>query len=156
MNDMQKARKSVPILLVDDSPSDVMIAKEALALSKLVNEIYVAKDGEEALDFVFRRGNYTDAPRPGIVLLDLNLPKKSGREVLAEIKADPILRSIPVIILSTSKADEDISNSYCLHANCYITKPVDFDQFIGVVQSLQDYWIEVVSLPTDSTDCNEC
>ena len=142
----------VDILLVDDSPTDVMIAKEALAVSKLLNRVHVVVDGDEALDFLYRRGKHQNAPRPGLVLLDLNLPKRSGREVLAEIKGDESLKSIPVIVLTTSNAESDVMSSYEAHANCYITKPVDFDQFSQVVQSMHNYWFYLVTLPPVDVD----
>lgn len=138
---------AIDILLVDDSPSDVLIAKEALSMSKLCNPLHVVVDGDEALDFLFRRGKHAAAPRPALILLDLNLPKRSGHEVLAAIKADPDLKSIPVIVLTTSRAHTDVMKSYESHANCYITKPVDFDQLAQVVQATQNYWFQIVTLP---------
>ena len=135
------------ILLVDDSPTDVMIAKEALELSSVANPVHVVTDGDEALDFVYRRGKHADAPRPGLILLDLNLPRRSGHEVLATIKADDDLKSIPVVVLTTSHAQSDIVKSYRSHANSYITKPVDFDQLAKVVQANQHYWFQMVTLP---------
>ena len=140
----------IDILLVDDSPSDVLIAKEALALSKLLNRIHVVGDGEEALDFLYKRGVHSDAPRPGLILLDLNLPKRNGREVLEVIKRDDALRSIPVVVLTTSNAQTDVAKSYELHANSYIVKPVDFDQFSQLVQALQNYWFCLVTLPPEN------
>jgi CheY-like chemotaxis protein len=137
----------IDILLVDDSPSDVMIAREALALAKLLNPVHVVTDGDEALDFLYRRGKHTQAPRPAYILLDLNLPKRSGHEVLAIVKADENLKSIPVIVLTTSRAHTDVTKAYDSHANCYITKPVDFDQLAHVVQATQNYWFQIVSLP---------
>lgn len=135
------------ILLVDDSPTDVMIAKEALSLSTVKNPVHVVSDGDEALDFLYRRGKHSDAPRPGLILLDLNLPRRSGQEVLATIKTDDNLKSIPVVVLTTSHAQSDIQKSYRLHANSYITKPVDFDQLAKVVQANQHYWFQMVTLP---------
>jgi two-component system, chemotaxis family, response regulator Rcp1 len=138
----------IEILLVEDSPSDVDLTKEALAEAKVLNHLHVVGDGVAALAFLRREGPYASAPVPDLILLDLNLPKKDGREVLAEIKADPALRRIPVVILTTSQADEDILQSYDLHANCYVTKPVDLDQFVKVVRSIEDFWLEIVKLPT--------
>jgi two-component system, chemotaxis family, response regulator Rcp1 len=137
----------VEILLVEDNAGDYRLTKEALKEGKVYNNLYWAKDGIEALDFLKRRGKHADVPRPDIILLDLNLPKKDGRQVLAEIKADEELRSIPVVILTTSKAEEDVLRSYDLHANCYVTKPVDLDKFIVVVQSIDRFWLTIVTLP---------
>jgi CheY-like chemotaxis protein len=139
--------KTVDILLVEDSPGDARLAKEALKESKVNNNLFVAIDGEEALDFLNRKNGYSDAPRPDLILLDLNLPKKDGREVLQEIKTDDSLKSIPVVILTVSKAEEDIIRTYNLHANCYITKPLDLNQFIKVVKSIEDFWLSIVKLP---------
>jgi CheY-like chemotaxis protein len=141
--------KIIDILLVEDSPADVLIAREALAEAKLINHIHVAEDGVEALDFLYKRGKFASAPRPDLILLDLNLPRKNGREVLAEIKADENLKSIPVVVLTTSSAEEDILKSYNLHANCYVVKPVEFDSFVKAVQSIQQFWFSIVSLPPD-------
>ena len=141
--------KHIEILLVEDSPADVLIAREALAEAKLINTIHVAEDGVEAMDFLHKRGKFTSAPTPDLILLDLNLPRKNGREVLAEIKADAELKSIPVIILTTSCADEDILNAYDLHANCYVVKPVGFENFSRAVQSIRHFWFSVVSLPQE-------
>jgi len=137
----------VEILLVEDNPGDYRLTKEALHEGKVYNNLHWTKDGVEAIDFLKRRGKYDKAPRPDIILLDLNLPKKDGREVLSEIKQDPALRSIPVVILTTSKAEEDVLKSYHLHANCYVTKPVDLEKFIVVVQSIDRFWLTVVTLP---------
>jgi CheY-like chemotaxis protein len=141
---------AIEILLVEDSPSDADLTIETFKDSKILNRIYVAEDGVEALDFLFRRGKYKEAPRPDLILLDLNLPKKNGREVLAEIKAHPDLQTIPVVILTTSAAEEDILRSYQLHANCYITKPVDFEQFTKIVKLISDFWFAAVRLPPPS------
>jgi len=138
-----RASELVEILLVDDNPTDVMMTKEALAWHKIVNPLHVAQDGVEAMEFLQHRSDKL----PGLIILDLNLPRKNGREVLQEIKNDPQLRTIPVVILSTSKAEEDILKSYGLHANCYITKPVDFNKFIEVVQTINQFWFGVVTLP---------
>jgi chemotaxis family two-component system response regulator Rcp1 len=137
----------VEILLVEDSPGDVRLTMEALKEAKVLNNLSVAKDGVEAMAFLRHEGDWSEAPRPDVVLLDLNLPRKDGREVLAEIKADPNLRRIPVVVLTTSRDEEDVIRAYDLHANCYITKPVDFKQFLRVVQSIEDFWLTVVKLP---------
>lgn len=139
--------KDIEILLVEDNPGDVRLTKEALKDCKMRNTLYVVEDGEEALSFLHKKGKYTDAPHPDLILLDLNLPKKNGKEVLFEIKENSKLKRIPVVILTTSKAEEDILKTYDLHANCYITKPVDFDQFISVVRKIEDFWFTIVKLP---------
>lgn len=139
--------KSVEILLVEDNPGDVRLTQEALRGVKIRNSLSVVGDGVEAMSFLRREGNFANAPRPDIVLLDLNLPRMDGTEVLAAIKGDPDLKCIPVVVLTTSQADEDIVRSYRLNANCYVSKPVDFDQFIRVVQSIEDFWLTVVKLP---------
>lgn len=139
--------KHIEILLVEDSPADVLIAREALAEAKLLNTIHVAEDGVEAMDFLFKRGKFASAPTPDLILLDLNLPRKNGREVLAEIKADDQFKQIPVVVLTTSSAEEDILRSYNLHANCYVVKPVEFESFVKAVQSIQHFWFSVVTLP---------
>lgn len=136
------------ILLVEDNPGDVRLTQEALKESKSHNSLHVVRTGVEAMAFLHQEGEYANAPRPNIILLDLNLPKKDGREVLSEIKNDESLKRIPVVVLTTSKAEEDILKTYNLHANCYITKPVDLDRFIKVVQCIQDFWFAVVELPT--------
>ncbi len=141
--------KVIDILLVDDNAGDIRLAQEALKESKIRNTIYVAKDGVQAMDFLLRRGPHAGAPRPDLVLLDLNLPRKDGREVLAEIKANPDLKRIPVVILTISKSEEDILKSYDLHANCYITKPIDLHQFMRVVRSIEDFWLTIVKLPPE-------
>ena len=141
----------IQILLVEDNPGDVRLTKEALKDGKVANIINVATDGMEAMAYLQRVGKYADAPRPDMILLDLNLPKKNGREVLAEIKMDPGLKHIPVVILTSSQAETDIIATYKLHANCYITKPVDFDQFMNVVKSIEDFWFTVVRLPPKET-----
>jgi CheY-like chemotaxis protein len=137
----------VDILLVEDNPGDVRLTQEALREGKIRNRLTVAKDGVEALAVLRREGPHAHVPRPDLILLDLNLPKKDGREVLAEIKADESLRRIPVVVLTTSKAEEDILRTYDLHANCYISKPVDLEQFIEVIKSIDDFWLTVVRLP---------
>lgn len=137
----------IEILLVEDNPGDVRLTIEALKEGKVSNKINVAADGIEALAFLRREGKYENAPKPDLILLDLNLPKKNGREVLAEIKMDSRLKCIPVVILTSSQAEKDIVTTYNLHANCYITKPVDFGQFIDVVKSIENFWFTVVKLP---------
>jgi chemotaxis family two-component system response regulator Rcp1 len=139
--------KPIEILLVEDSPSDAALTIEALKEGKIANRLTHVEDGVEAMDFLRCRGKYADAARPDLIMLDLNLPRKDGRDVLAEIKTDPDLKIIPIIVLTTSRADEDILRSYELNANCYITKPVDFDHFIGVVKSIENFWLTVVTLP---------
>ena len=139
--------KPVEVLLVEDNPGDVRLTLEALKDGKVNNHLSVVEDGVEALAFLRREGKYADASRPDLILLDLNLPKKDGREVLAEIKTDEDLKRIPVVVLTTSKAEEDILKTYNLHANCYITKPVDFDQFVIVVRLIEDFWFTIVKLP---------
>jgi CheY-like chemotaxis protein len=137
----------IEILLVDDSPSDVDLTREALQDTKVHNNLSVVGDGVEALAFLRREGQFADAPHPDLILLDLNLPKKDGREVLAEIKADPTLRRIPVVVLTTSDAERDIIETYNLHANCYVKKPVDLDAFVHVVRSIDNFWLAIVKLP---------
>ena len=139
--------RPVEILLVEDNPGDVRLTEEALKEGKVLNNIHLANDGVEAMSFLQKEGKYINAVRPDLILLDLNLPKKDGREVLMEIKKDEALRRIPVVVLTTSMAEEDIIRTYDYHANCYITKPVDFDQFIKVVKSIEDFWLSVVKLP---------
>jgi chemotaxis family two-component system response regulator Rcp1 len=143
------ASQPIEVLLVEDNPGDVRLTREALRDGKVHNNLSVAPDGVEALAFLRREGKYADAPRPDVILLDLNLPKKDGREVLEEVKADPSLRNIPVVILTSSEAERDIAQAYALHANCYVTKPVDLDQFITVVKSIEDFWFTIVKLPPE-------
>jgi CheY-like chemotaxis protein len=142
-----KIGKPVEILLVEDNEGDVGLVEEVFEESKMRNKLHVAEDGEEAIQFLQKKGKFKDVPRPDIILLDLNLPKKDGREVLADIKSDDDFKRIPVVILTTSHAEEDIIKMYDLHANSYITKPVDFDQFIKVIRTIEDFWLEVVKLP---------
>ncbi|MBI5740158.1 MAG: response regulator [Nitrospirae bacterium] len=137
----------IEVLLVEDNPADVRLMRESLKDSKVRNYLHVVNDGEEAMSFLRREGKYSGVPRPDLIMLDLNLPKKDGREVLEEIKNDPELKQIPVVIVTTSSADEDIVKSYCLHANCYVTKPVDLDQFMKVVHAIEDFWLTIVKLP---------
>jgi chemotaxis family two-component system response regulator Rcp1 len=142
--------EGIEILLVEDNPGDVRLTREALRDGKIVNSLHVAEDGVDALAFLRREGKHRNAVRPELILLDLNLPKKDGREVLAEIKADEDLKRIPVVVLTSSQAEQDIVKSYSLHANCYVTKPVDLDQFITVVKSIEHFWLKVVKLPPES------
>ena len=137
----------IEILLVEDSAGDVRLTQEALRDAKVQNNLHVVSDGMEATSFLWRQGKHANAPRQGLILLDLNLPKKGGREVLEEVKLDPGLQNIPVVILTTSAAEEDILRSYQLHANCYITKPVDLDQFLKVVKTIDDFWLTIVRFP---------
>lgn len=139
--------KPITILMAEDNATDVMLTKEALAHAKLLNTLHVVDDGIEAMDFLHRRGKHLKAPQPDLILLDLNMPRKNGQEVLAEIKASDRLKHIPVVILTTSKAEEDVVKAYGLHANCYVIKPVDFDVFAEVVRSIQQFWFSVVTLP---------
>ncbi|GAA3838369.1 response regulator [Sphaerisporangium flaviroseum] len=137
----------IDVLLVEDDPGDVLLTKEAFEHNKVQNKLHVVSDGEQAIAFLRQEGEYSDVPRPDLILLDLNLPRKDGREVLEDIKADADLRSIPVVVLTTSEAEEDILKSYHLHANAYVAKPVDFDQFIRVVRQIDDFFVTVVKLP---------
>ena len=137
----------IDVLLVEDDPGDALMTQEAFEHHKIRNSLHIVKDGVEALEFLRREGQYVNAPRPGLILLDLNLPRKDGREVLSEVKADAELRSIPVVVLTTSEAEEDILRSYSLYANAYVTKPVDFDRFIEVVRQIDDFFVTVVKLP---------
>jgi CheY-like chemotaxis protein len=143
----QERSTPVEILLVEDNPGDVRLTQEALKESKMLNTLSVACDGIEALEFLRRQGKFANANRPDLILLDLNLPRKDGREVLDEIKSDDELKRIPVVVLTTSKAEEDIIRMYTRHANCYITKPIDFDQFILVIKSIEEFWLSIVKLP---------
>jgi len=137
------------ILLVEDSPGDVRLMQEALKEGKVANRVHMAGDGVEAMAFLRRQGEFADAPRPDLILLDLNLPKMDGREVLAELKADDDLRRIPTVILTTSRAEEDVLKAYDLHANCYMTKPVDLGQFLDLVKEIEQYWLLMVRLPEE-------
>jgi CheY-like chemotaxis protein len=140
------------ILLVEDNPGDVRLTQEAFKESKLIHELHVANDGVEAMEYLHNDGVYSDALRPDLILLDLNMPRKNGREVLEEIKRDPKLMHIPVVVLTTSEADEDILKSYSLHANCYITKPVEFEKFLDTVKRIEDFWLSIVKLPGRRSD----
>ncbi|OXM67673.1 response regulator [Amycolatopsis vastitatis] len=144
---MIQAPVPIDILLVEDDPGDVLMTREAFEHHKIRNALHVVSDGVEALEFLNREGGFGEAPRPGLILLDLNLPRKDGRELLGEIKQDPGFRTIPVVVLTTSEAEEDILRSYELHANAYVTKPVDFEKFIEVVRKIDDFWVTVVQLP---------
>jgi CheY-like chemotaxis protein len=137
----------IEILLVEDNPGDVRLTREALRRGRVANTLHVVDDGDKALAFLRREGEYADAPRPGVVLLDLNLPGLDGRDVLAAVKSDPALRRIPIIVLTTSSADRDVANSYDLGANCFISKPVALDEFLDVVKSFEGFWLTVVQLP---------
>jgi len=147
MTGKREACRPIEILMVEDNPGDVRLTLEALKEGKVRNNLHTVADGEEAMNFLRRQGAYSKVPRPDLVLLDLNLPKKNGREVLGEIKDDPDLKRIPVVILTVSEAEQDIIKSYNLHANCYITKPVNLEQFIQVVRSIEDFWLSIVMLP---------
>ncbi len=140
--------RPIDILLVEDSPADVRLTREALKEAKVLNTLHVVQDGMAAVDFLHRKGQYSGSPVPDLILLDLNLPKKDGREVLAEIKQDEKLKSIPVVVLTTSRAEEDVVRTYNLHANAYVTKPVDLRQFLEVIRSIEEFWLAVVTLPT--------
>jgi two-component system, chemotaxis family, response regulator Rcp1 len=147
MSDHPFSSRPVEILLVEDNPGDVRLTREALREGKVRNNLSVAADGVEALRFLRREGEHAEAVRPDLILLDLNLPRKDGREVLEEIKEDPQLRLIPVVVLTSSQAEQDICRAYDLHANCYVTKPVDLDRFITVVQTIENFWFTIVKLP---------
>ena len=143
------ATKLPDILMVEDNPADVRLTQEAFRNGKIHNTLSVARDGVEAIDYLHRRGRFADAPRPDLILLDLNLPRKNGREVLAEIKADPSLMRIPVVVLTTSRAETDVMKTYNLHANCYVVKPADLDEFLDVVKSIEHFWLKAATLPTE-------
>lgn len=149
---MENIGRPAEFLLVEDNLGDVRLTREALSESKVCNNLSVVGDGQEALAFLRREGKYSDAPQPDVILLDLNLPKKDGREVLAEIKVDPSLKRIPVVIVTSSEAEQDILKTYDLHVNCYVTKPVDLEQFVKVVQSIETFWLTIVKLPSEVTD----
>ncbi len=141
----------INILMIEDNPGDVRLTKEALKGFKLANTISVTRDGVEGMQFLRREGEFADAPRPNLILLDLNLPKKNGIKVLEEIKTDPKLKQIPVLVLTSSSAEKDVSEAYSKHANCYITKPISFDEFIKVVSTIKDFWFSLATLPSDET-----
>ena len=141
------ANQKFEILLVEDNPGDVLLTQEAFREGRLAHHLSIVEDGEEAMRFLRQEGGYASSPKPDVILLDLNLPKKDGRELLAEIKEDPALRYIPIIVLTTSDAEQDVWKAYRLHANCYLTKPVDLDDFIRKIRSFEDFWLTVVRLP---------
>lgn len=145
--DTRPGGRPIEILLVEDSPGDVRLTREALKEGKVRNNMHVVSDGVEAMDFLRRKGRHVEAIRPDVILLDLNLPKKDGREVLAEVKSDEGLKRIPVVILTISGAEQDILETYNHHANCYITKPIDVNQFLEVMRSIEDFWLTIVTLP---------
>jgi len=145
----RRQSRPVEVLLVEDNPGDVRLTQEALKDGRVLVNLSVAADGVEAMEFLRRRGSHAGKARPDLILLDLNLPRKNGREVLEEIKADDDLRRIPVIVMTTSKAEQDIYKAYNLNANCYVTKPVDLDEFLNVVRSIEDFWLTIVTLPAD-------
>jgi chemotaxis family two-component system response regulator Rcp1 len=147
---MSSIGRPIEVLLVEDSPGDVRLTREALKEGKIRNNLSHVPDGVEAMAFLRHEGPYADVPKPDIVLLDLNMPRKDGREVLAEMKADARLKRIPVVVLTTSEAEQDILKTYDLHANCYITKPVDLDQFISIVRSVENFWLQLVKLPREA------
>lgn len=147
MSQTEDGTHEIEILLVEDNPGDVRLVQEAMRAAKMRNRMHVVEDGVEAIEFLQRQGRFGDAPRPDLILLDLNLPRKDGREVLAEVKADPNLKRIPVVVLTTSAAEEDVLRAYNLHANCFVTKPVEFDQFMQVVKAIDGFWVSVVTLP---------
>lgn len=138
---------AIDILMVEDNPGDARLTEEALKESKVYNNLHHVRDGVEAMEFLLKEGRYSDAPTPDIILLDLNLPRKDGRQVLAELKAIPRLKNIPVVVLTTSEAEQDIVKSYELHANCYITKPVDLDKFVEIIHGIENFWLSIVKLP---------
>ena len=144
-----KLSRPIEILLVEENPGDVRLTQEALKEAKVLNKVNVARDGVDAMAFLRREGKYADAPTPDLILLDLNLPRKSGFEVLEDLKRDPDLKRIPVVILTSSSAEQDVLSTHNLHANCYITKPVDLSQFTKVVQTIEDFWLAIVKLPSE-------
>ena len=144
---MKTERRPITILLAEDDPDDRMLVQDAVSEGRLVNELRCVEDGEDLMDYLHQRGRHADAPRPGLILLDLNMPKKDGREALREIKADPSLRQIPVVVLTTSKAEEDVFRSYDLGANSFVTKPVTFQSLVELMKTLNRYWLEIVELP---------
>jgi CheY-like chemotaxis protein len=152
MTNSISASRVAEILLVEDNPSDVRLTIEAMKDAKILNNLHVATDGEQALEFLRRQGRFANAPRPDLILLDLNLPRLDGRQVLAEIKRDEELWSIPVVILTTSQAEEDILRTYELHANCYVTKPVDLEQFVAVIRQIESFWLTIVRLPARDSE----
>ena len=147
MSTADKESRQIEILLIEDNPGDVRLTQEAMRAAKMTNVLHVVEDGVQAMEFLRQRGRFKDAPRPDLILLDLNLPKKDGRSVLAEVKTDPDLRRIPVVVLTTSRSEEDVMKAYGLHANAYVTKPVDLEQFMKIVALIDEFWVNVVTLP---------
>ena len=147
MSTADKESRQIEILLVEDNPGDARLTQEAMRAAKMTNILHVVEDGEQAMEFLRRRSRFKDAPRPDLILLDLNLPKKDGRSVLAEVKTDPDLRRIPVVVLTTSRSEEDVLQAYDMHANAYVTKPVNLDQFLRIVALIDEFWLKVVTLP---------
>ncbi len=147
MPPLEPSPRPVQILIVEDNPADARLVREVMRDSKVLNEIHWVPDGVEALDFLYRRGKHAGAPRPNLIFLDLNMPRKDGRAVLAEVKADEVLRRIPVVVMTSSQAEEDVARAYDAHANCYIRKPIDFQQFHQVVKTLENFWFATVELP---------
>jgi two-component system, chemotaxis family, response regulator Rcp1 len=143
-----KGVKLIDILVVEDNPGDARLIMEALKSNKIYNSLHITTDGVEAMEFLHREGKFTNVPRPDLIFLDLNLPRKDGREVLAEIKSDERYKQIPVVIMTMSQSEEDILKSYSLHANCYVKKPIDLDQFVKVIESIEDFWFSLVKLPS--------
>jgi two-component system response regulator len=141
------SERPIRILLIEDNPADARLLQESLKEAKIYNTLYVAEDGIAAMDFLYRRGKFTDVPSPNVILLDLNLPKKDGREVLKEVKGDADLKHIPVVVVTSSKAEEDIAMSYDLHANCYVIKPLELEQFSKIIKSIEEFWFKIVKLP---------
>ena len=139
--------RQIEILLVEDNPGDARLTQEAMRAAKMTNVLHIVEDGEQAMEFLRRRSRFKDAPRPDLILLDLNLPKKDGRAVLAEVKTDPDLRRIPVVVLTTSRSEEEVMQAYDMHANAYVTKPVNLDQFMRIVALIDEFWLKVVTLP---------
>ena len=150
MNERAMTDASVDILLVEDSPSDQLLAREALAEAGVKSRLHIVCDGIEAMDFLRREGRYRTAPRPDLILLDLNLPRKDGREVLSEIKSSEELKRIPVVVLTTSESEQDVKRAYALHANCYVSKPVDFEAFKRVIRAIEEFWFRTVRLPSST------
>jgi two-component system response regulator len=144
------SERPIRILLIEDNPADARLLQESLKEAKIYNTLYVAEDGIAAMDFLYRRGKFTDVPSPNVILLDLNLPKKDGREVLKEVKGDADLKHIPVVVVTSSKAEEDIAMSYDLHANCYVIKPLELEQFSKTIKSIEEFWFKIVKLPPAS------
>ena len=148
MPPLEASPRPVQILIVEDNPADARLVREVMRDSKVLNEIHWVPDGVEALDFLYRRGKHAGAPRPNLIFLDLNMPRKDGRAVLAEVKADEVLRRIPVVVMTSSQAEEDVARAYDAHANCYIRKPIDFQQFHQVVKTLENFWFSTVEIPS--------